>query len=112
MYRKIKDFLNDWNYESASTIKMFENLNDSVLEKTISGDVRKIANLAWHITITPGEMLTKTGMSFQGPDEHSKPPATVSEIIAAYKKVAGEVTKNISANWNDQSLDEVVNMYG
>ena len=112
MYRTIGDFINDWAYESASTIKMFEQLNDACLQKTYSGEVRKIATLAWHITTTPIEMLAKTGLQVAGAMEHSAPPASAAEIVAAYKAVAKSVTDLVSKNWTDTALGDKVSMYG
>ncbi len=112
MYRTISDFIDDWQEESSSTIKMFKAINDECLQQSISGEVRKIAVLSWHITLTPGEMLLKAGLHIAGPEEHSKPPATAAEIVAAYKTVAGSVTKEVGEKWKDAELYEMVNMYG
>lgn len=35
MYRKLEDFINDWTYESESTLKVFNNLTDESLTKKI-----------------------------------------------------------------------------
>lgn len=112
MYRKIEDFLTDWAYESESTIKVFKNISNEALSKKDNDNVRTIAVLAWHITITLSEMLTKTGLKVTGPEEHSKPLLTINEIISAYENSALSVKEQISGNWNDETLLEEVNMYG
>ncbi len=112
MYRTIRDFEYDWKYESASTLKMFRLLTDESLLKKPDGEVRNIATLAWHMTVTPSEMLSKCGFAVEGPSEHSKPPHTVAEIAEAYAGVAASVGQVIPAAWTDGMLNEKVNMYG
>jgi uncharacterized damage-inducible protein DinB len=112
MYRKIKDFSIDWKYESESTIKIFNNITDSALNKKDHENVRSIAILTWHITTTIGEMLGRTGVKIESPDEHSKPPASIKEIIDAYTKAAESCSMQIEQNWNDDILNEKVEMYG
>ncbi len=112
MYRKIEDFITDWGYESESTLKMLKNISTEALNKKDNDNVRSIARLTWHITITMSEMLGKAGLSVTGPDEHSEPPAKIEEIISAYESSAKSVAEQVKKNWNDTGLTEEVNMYG
>lgn len=112
MYRKIEDFLIDWKQESEATLTIFKNINNEALNKKDHNNVRSIAVLAWHITITLNEMMNKTGLKVTGPDEHSKPPATINEIIDAYESAAKSIRDEIQKHWNDASLLEEVNLYG
>ena len=112
MYRKIEDFITDWSYESDSTLKMFKNISNESLNKKNNENVRSIAILTWHITITMSEMLGKAGLAVTGPDEHSKPPATIEEIISAYEESAKSVNEQVTKNWTDMSLLEEADMYG
>lgn len=112
MYRKIEDFISDWAYESVSTTKLFRNISNNVLNKKDNENVRSIARLAWHITITLSEMMNKAGLKVAGPDEHSQPPATIDEIIAEYERSAASVTAEVANNWSDISLLEEMPMYG
>lgn len=112
MFRKIEDFIQDWKYESESTLKVFKNISNEELNKKNNENVRSIAVLAWHTTITLNEMMNKAGLPVSGPGEHSKPPSTIKEIVDAYERSALSVTEQVSKNWNDDSLLEEVNMYG
>ena len=112
MYRTIDDFLSDWKYESEATLKVFKNITNDSLNKKDNENVRTIAVLAWHITTTVREMLTKTGLQIAGPEEHSKPPVTIAEIISAYQATAKSVTETVENKWTDATLQEEVNMYG
>jgi len=112
MYRKTDDFINEWNYESESTLKLFKNITSGVLNKKDHENVRSIARLAWHITITLSEMLNKGGLNVSGPDEHSNPPETIEEVISAYESSAKSVSGQVKKTWTDANLEEEVNMYG
>jgi len=112
MYRKIEDFITDWGYESEGTINLFKNISNEALNKKDHENVRSIAVLAWHITITLNEMLNKAGLKVTGTDEHSKPPANITEIIAAYDSSAKSVSEQVQKQWNDAVLLEETNMYG
>jgi uncharacterized damage-inducible protein DinB len=112
MYRKTEDFISDWNYESESTAKVFGNISNEALNKKDHENVRSIARLAWHITITLAEMMNKAGLNVAGPDEHSEPPSDISKIISEYKKSAASVAEEVKKNWTDASLLEEKNMYG
>lgn len=112
MYRKIEDFITEWGYESESTLRAFKNITNGSLNKKDNENVRSIAVLSWHITITLSEMLNKAGLPVTGPDEHSKPPATITEIIAAYESSSKSVIEQVKKLWNDTTLLEEIPMYG
>ncbi len=112
MYRKIEDFITDWGYESEGTINLFKNISNEALNKKDHENVRSIAVLAWHITITLNEMLNKAGLLVTGPDEHSKPPTDISQIITAYESSAKSVTEQVKKQWNNATLLEEANLYG
>ena len=112
MYRNIDDFINEWAYESESTLKVFRNITSEVLNKKDHENVRSMARLTWHVTITLSEMLNKGGLQVSGPDEHSQPPATIEEIISAYENSAKSVSEQVKKTWTDANLGEEVNMYG
>lgn len=112
MYRKISDFITDWKYEAESTLKVLGNINNDSLNKKDNENVRSIAVLAWHITITLSEMLTKAGLPVSGPEEHSKPPSNISDIISAYEKSSASVIEQVQNKWPDADLLEKIPMYG
>lgn len=112
MYHKISDFISDWNHESETTLKLFQNLTDEFLDKKFNENVRAAGRLAWHITITIPEMVQRTGLSFDAVDDKAPVPATAKEICAEYKKVSDSMIAAIKKNWTDTSLEEEVEMYG
>jgi len=111
MFRTIKDFLASWKYESEATIKVFNNLTDESLKQKVTQDGRSIGFLAWHITLTIPEMLSKTGLHFDF-DENTSAPASVQLIKNEYEKFSNALTGMISKQWKDEMLKDDINMYG
>ncbi len=112
MIRKIEDFLAEWKYESESTLKLFSHISNDALAAKNHENVRSIAVLIWHITITISEMMTKAGLPVSGPDEHSKPPVAIAEIIKAYEQSSTSLVQLLPKQWTDATLLEEVEMYG
>ncbi len=112
MVRQISDFIQEWSYESESTLKLFNHIPDEFMATKDHEHIRSIARLAWHITITISEMMTKAGLQVTGPHEDSEPPANMKEIIEAYKASSTSLLVEIKKAWNDQDLEKEVNMYG
>ncbi len=112
MYRKLEDFINDWTYESESTLKIFNNLTDELLTKKFNENVRTAGRLAWHITTSIGEMAHRTGLTFKTVDDNSPVPATSKEIIDLYKKASENLLSEIKEKWNDETLSVEDDMYG
>ena len=112
MYRKLEDFLNDWKYESESTLKVFKNLTDESLTKIVDENVRTAGRLAWHITTAIGEMAHRTGLTFKTVEADSAIPANAKEIVDAYKEAASNLLDAIKLNWDDETLNVEDDMYG
>ena len=112
MIRKMEDFLSEWKYESESTLKLFSGISNESLHTKNHEDVRSMAFLAWHITITVSEMMNKAGIPVNGPDEHSKPPSKIEDIIAAYEHSSASLINELPQKWTDANLTEDIEMYG
>jgi uncharacterized damage-inducible protein DinB len=112
MYYKISDFIEDWKYESESTIKVLSNLTDEVLTVKFNKEIRTAGRLAWHIVTSVGEMAHRTGLTFETFDENATVPKTVNEIIDEYKRTSEGMIKEIQAKWKDETLLLEDDMYG
>jgi len=111
MYYKILDFVNDWIFESESTIKLLKNLTDESLKQKVNEEGRSLGFLAWHITASISEMMNRTGLKVDVVDENCE-PETASLILDAYRMSAQAVIDQVKEKWTDESLAEEVNMYG
>lgn len=112
MYHKISEFISDWKYESEATIKVLSNLTDETLTKKVHDKVRTAGRLAWHITTSIGEMVHRTGLTFETIGENSPIPTSVTEIIVSYKQASENMIAEIKAKWNDETLLNEDDMYG
>ena len=112
MYCKLSDFLDDWKYESESTIKVLSNLSDESLTKKFNKEIRTPGRLAWHIVTSVGEMAHRTGLTFKTVDDNSPIPSTAKEILDEYKRTSDYMIKEISEKWSDETLQLEDDMYG
>lgn len=112
MYRKIDDFINTWKTEEEATVKIFSNIADKHLAKTVSDNTRSLGRLAWHITQTLTEMGSNAGL-FESDHLDGKPiPESMSEIINKYKKYGEALINNIQEKWSDEDLSLKMDLYG
>ena len=111
MFRTINDFLETWKYESEATLKVLGNLTDDSLNQMVTPQGRSLGFIAWHITNTIPEMLSKTGLSFNY-EENTPVPSSVETIQDVYKSSSKAATELISKNWKDEMLNDDINMYG
>ncbi len=112
MYHNVHEFLEEWQFEVNATLKIFSALTDESLSQKVTESGRSLGRLAWHITITVGEMLSRTGLKYYSVDENAEVPKTAKEILDEYKKTSDALVEAIKQNWNDDSLEQEVNMYG
>ena len=111
MFRRIDDFLQAWQTETDSTLKVFHTLTDASLNQRVSPEGRSLGFLAWHLVTTIPEMLNRTGLAVTGA-EHGPAPATVSAIASAYEAAARSAADQIKTRWTDATLEETRDMYG
>lgn len=112
MITSIDQFAKSWKVESDNTRKLMAELTDAALNKDLVNGHRTLGRLAWHITQTIPEMLGKTGLKPDGPDEKEPVPETAGEISRAYDLAASSLLKQVSENWSDQTLEIEDEMYG
>ena len=104
MYYKISDFIEDWKYESESTIKVLSNLTDASLTKISGENIRTAGRLAWHIVGAIAELCHRMELTFEKVDQESPFPSTAKEIVDEYKRASDGLIKEISEKWNDDTL--------
>ncbi len=112
MLRKIDDFVKDWEYEAESTGKILNTLTDESLSQKVNEGGRNLGFLAWHLTLTLGEMLERVGLTIDAPGVDKECPSSATEIATAYEKAAKSVTDEVRKNWSDETLLQSDDMYG
>lgn len=112
MYRSINDFLDDWKYESESTLKVLNNINDEKKNQKVTSDGRSLGYLAWHITQSLPEIMHRIGLKFETYKDQGPEPAKFSEVISFYKLYSDLILNQVKENWTDETLMQETNMYG
>jgi uncharacterized damage-inducible protein DinB len=111
MYHTIKEFLDDWKYESESTMKIFSNLTDETLNHKLSAKGRTLGRLAWHITAQIGEALNSMEVNLETVNDDGNYPAQAKSIADKYKSVSDALIDILSKQWKDENLKEEVNVF-
>ena len=109
MFRSIQDFLSVWKYETQSTLKLYQVLNNDVLNVKIYAEGRSILRLAAHINETLTEMTHHAGLNIE---ENVFEYSSVDELCRHYEKDANLVTDVVAASWADGQLEDKITMYG
>jgi uncharacterized damage-inducible protein DinB len=112
MYHTISEFIEDWKFESAGTMKILSAMTDSSLSQRVYNEGRSIGEIAWHIAASLYEMGDRMGLGMGELSEDLPIPDRADEIVSAYKKASEELTANIQKYWTDASLKEEIEMYG
>jgi uncharacterized damage-inducible protein DinB len=112
MFRKIDDFMDSYKQMTEGTGKVLSALDAGNLDQPVGEGFRTLRHLGWHIVATVPEMLRLTGLPLSAVDPESPPPAEAKEIAEGYEKVTSELIDAIKANWDDDALMVVDEMYG
>lgn len=112
MYRKINDFLEDWNDETESTLKVFSVITEETRQSKIHENVRSLERLAWHLTQTISEMGYQAGLFPTHRLDDNTIPESIAELMTIYQDYCGQLSKAANSQWTDASLLEKIDMYG
>jgi uncharacterized damage-inducible protein DinB len=112
MYLSIAEFVDDWKNETQATQKIFNALTDSSLNQMVYPEGRTLGIISWHIIKTLGEMMEKTGLEINAPDENSDEPTNASVYGETYSRLSLELINEVETKWNDSMLGDVLDMYG
>ena len=112
MYRRIEDFLCNWEYEAASTSKIIGLLTEAVRGQSIAPGHRTLDRLAWHLAQSITEMMSHTGLPVAGADPEAPVPEKVAAIKKAYDDASASLVEAMKAGWHDGTLEIEDNMYG
>ena len=111
MYHTVKEFLDDWKYESDSTIKIFSHLTDETLNHKLSAKGRTLGRLAWHIIAQVVEALNSMGLNIEAVNDDANYPAQAKTIVNKYQSVTDALVDKVSKHWKDEFLKEEVNVF-
>jgi uncharacterized damage-inducible protein DinB len=112
MYTSVKAFISDRNHESEATIKLLNILTDESLKQKVWAEGRTLGFLAWHITLSIGEMMTKIGLNPDCPPEDAKMPQKAIDIKNTYEKASASLISEINSILKDEMLNDDISAYG
>ena len=112
MISGIDEFEYHWAQEVEATQKIFKHLTDKSLSQSVTPDGRNLGRLAWHITTTIPEMMSKTGLTLKGPGPEDPVPASAKAIFRAFNDVAISLLEQIKSSWTNATLQVEDDMYG
>jgi uncharacterized damage-inducible protein DinB len=112
VFRAIADFEQGWAYEREATLKVLRALSDASLNQAVVPGGRTLGRLAWHTVQSLTEMMNRTGLQVSGPAADTAQPATATLIAEAYEQASKSVADAVMAQWKDQDLPGMVDMYG
>ena len=112
MISGIDEFAFHWSQEVEATQKVFKHLTDASLSHAITPDGRTLGRLAWHITLSIGEMMSRTGLHIAGPGQDEPVPTSAKAIFRAYNDAALSLLEQIKSAWTNATLQVEDDMYG
>lgn len=111
-FTTLKDFLDDWAYESKATQKLFENLTDESLKQQVYAGGRTLGRLGWHVTETIAEMMERTGLKVFSPDMEHYHENSSADLKTCYKNASDSLVEKLKSEWKDSTLSIEDDMYG
>jgi uncharacterized damage-inducible protein DinB len=112
MISGIDEFEYHWSQEVEATQKILKHLTDKSLSQSVTPDGRTLGRLAWHITTTITEMMSKTGLALPGPAPEDPVPTSAKAIFRAFNDAAISLLEQIKSSWTNATLQIEDNMYG
>ncbi len=110
MYHTLEEFLQDWNYESSATQKVLDALTDESLSQAVAPGHRTLGELGWHVVTSLHLFLSSIGLEFEGAKGEEVP--TAKEMAEGYRTTSENLVTAIKAQWNDETLKEVKELFG
>jgi uncharacterized damage-inducible protein DinB len=112
MFRRVADFQKAWQTEREGTLKILRALSDASLTQAVTQDDRTLGRMAWHLAQSLSEMMPRTGLGVSEPAQDAPVPSTAAAIVQAYETASKVVADEISAKWDDATLEVQDDMYG
>lgn len=106
MYRKVEDFLEDWEVSSESTLNALKAITNDTMTQSIADDHNTLGWLGWHLVGVGATIGKFASLEIPEPD-HQMMPLDMEEIVSAYESLA-EAYKTEAARLTDESLLEEV----
>lgn len=111
MFKKINDFVQEFEMESAITERVLDTLTDESLKQIISENYRTLGQIAWHL-VSSINFLTFTGLSYDEPLAEEDAPTSAAKIASEYRRLGQAMLRAMRSQWTDESLGQIVKVSG
>jgi uncharacterized damage-inducible protein DinB len=111
MYRKIEDFLQEWNLAVDGTVRVLEAMKDDKLHQSIAEGHNSLGWLGWHLATALAFFGGQIGLKVEAAGGPNDVPERATDIVAAYKKSAENVKEEVE-KLTDEQLVETVESFG
>ncbi|MBM7610121.1 putative damage-inducible protein DinB [Lysinibacillus composti] len=112
MYRKLEDFILEWEKNCAGTFSIIESITEEKKNVSIVEGHSSLEWLSWHLTTAPAYFCGLAGLNLELNLNPANTPATIDEIKEAYKAVSQKVVEVAKNNLSDEKLLTNVDMHG
>jgi len=112
MFRTISDFTAVWEQERESALKFLDQLTDETLNQQVTSQMRTLGRVAWHLTATLPEMMSKVGFEVSGVNEDDPVPGSAKAIAESYREASQSLLDQVTADWTDDTLSIEDDLYG
>ena len=112
MYRKVEDFIKDWEISRGGTIKVLEAMTDEKLDQAIVEGHNTLGWLGWHLATAPVYFAGLLGLKLNSPGDYQTVPNSVQEIKDGYKAVTSELAELVQAELTDDDMTKEVDQHG
>src|SRR5690625_5675970 len=106
LYRKVDDFLLDWNISQEGTLNVFKAMTNDKLDQSIVEGHNSLHWLANHLVGSIGSFGGFAGFNLP----KTEPSSTVNELINSYE-AQSEAIKNEAEKLNDDTIIEEIDSY-
>ncbi|MFC4386268.1 DinB family protein [Gracilibacillus marinus] len=95
MYRKIEDFIIEWDVAAAGTLRVLEAMTDEKLNQAIVEGHSTLGWLGWHLATAPAFFGGLVGLTLQSGNPKDV-PTSANSIVEAYRQIAEDVKTEAS----------------
>ncbi|WEK53471.1 MAG: DinB family protein [Candidatus Cohnella colombiensis] len=111
MFRKVEDFIAEWNESATGTVNVFKSMTDDKLNQAIVEGHNTLGWLAWHLTNAPVSLGKVAGIDIPPVGNPKEVPDSAQTIVEAYETMAKALSDGAS-KLRDEALQEEVPAFG
>jgi uncharacterized damage-inducible protein DinB len=112
MYKTTAEFAEDWNKESAISLKVLRALTDDSLHHKSDPEGNTLGKIAWHLAVMIGMTGAAVGLEVVGPARGTEPPVSAAAIADAYQAAAQSMSEQALAKMQDGHLASEITYFG